>query len=386
MLLACPSMVAGSLAHDRKTELLNVRSKIATADQNLERLRAQQHKMQQQLAEIDKKYAAMATAIKDFQQQIDDNKRLISDTEQAIKRQTRLVDTQRDSLNKQMQASYIIGRQERLKLLFNHKDPALSSRLLVYYGYLNKMRLRHMALLEDNIHQLAELEGEHENELLRLQALQRDKQAEQSALVALKQKRMQLLASLNKQVVSGKWALTQLRENEQQLKSLLGGLSNEVDFSLQRSENSDKAAVIPSGNKAFNAAAGKSFASLRGSLPWPVAGRALKRFGNPKLDGRWNGVLIGAPEGRPVRAVANGKVAYSGWFKGYGMLTIINHGSGFMTIYAFNQSLYKRVGSHVRAGDIIAAVGQSGGQTETGVYFEIRKQGNPLNPNLWCKK
>lgn len=397
----------------KKAQLQTVQSKISAVDQNLDQLQAKQQQMQRQLAEIDKKYALIAEAVLAYQEQIEDNNKQIDDTQKAIKRQTLSVKKQKNSLDSQLKASYVMGRHDRLKLLLNQKDPALSSRILVYYEYLNKMRVKKIAQLDDDIKQLDRLESEFKTELASLKTLQQERQAEQDKLLSLKQERTQLLAQINRQMSSGTLALNQLKEDEQHLKALIANLPSDADAPAH-SESArpkladatdkpehEKAAVLEDDKTSDavedDAASVQNVAYLpsnalknnglqRGRLPWPVSGKLLKQYGSPKLDGRWNGVLISASEGHPVRAVANGKIVYSGWLRGYGMMTIINHGSGVMSIYAFNQSLYKRVGDRVKSGDMIATVGQSGGQATPGLYFEIRQQGNPIDPNTWCKK
>ena len=128
------------------------------------------------------------------------------------------------------------------------------------------------------------------------------------------------------------------------------------------------------------------FSTLKGNLPWPVSGKLTQKFGSPRTEGSWDGVLIDASEGMEIKAVTRGKVVYAEWLRGYGLLTIIDHGQGYMTLYAFNQSLYKRMGDSVKAGDVIASVGQSGGRSQAGLYFGIRQKGVPINPLEWCRK
>jgi septal ring factor EnvC (AmiA/AmiB activator) len=128
------------------------------------------------------------------------------------------------------------------------------------------------------------------------------------------------------------------------------------------------------------------FSTLKGSLPWPVRGRLAQKFGSPRTEGVWDGVLIDAPEGMEIKAVTQGKVVYAEWMRGYGLLIIVDHGHGYMTLYAFNQSLYKKMGDTVEAGDVIASVGQSGGRSQSGLYFGIRKKGVPIDPLEWCRR
>ncbi|MCK5122394.1 MAG: peptidoglycan DD-metalloendopeptidase family protein, partial [Methylococcales bacterium] len=130
----------------------------------------------------------------------------------------------------------------------------------------------------------------------------------------------------------------------------------------------------------------KEFAKLKVKLPWPVKGRLVKKFGAHRSGSRWDGVLIQAKEGANIKVVTRGRVVYADWLRGYGLLTIIDHGKGYMTLYAFNQSLYKSVGDWVDAGAVIATVGQSGGQSSAGLYFGVRRKGKPVDPVKWCRK
>ena len=130
----------------------------------------------------------------------------------------------------------------------------------------------------------------------------------------------------------------------------------------------------------------RPFSSLKGKLPWPVKGSFLGRFGQSKNTGdlKWNGVLIKAKLGTPVRVISHGRVAFSDWLQGFGFITIIDHGDGYMSLYGHSESLFKQTGDWVQAGEVIATVGDSGGQPISGVYFEIRSRGKPVNPSKWC--
>jgi septal ring factor EnvC (AmiA/AmiB activator) len=137
---------------------------------------------------------------------------------------------------------------------------------------------------------------------------------------------------------------------------------------------------------AFHPKVTKPFAKMKGQLPWPIKGAIIRQFGSPRFETRWDGVLISATEGTDIRAVTAGHVVFADWLRGYGLMIILDHGGGYMTLYAFNQSLYKKVGESVAAGTVIAAVGSSGGREDSGLYFGIRSKGKPVNPVIWCKK
>jgi septal ring factor EnvC (AmiA/AmiB activator) len=261
-----------------------------------------------------------------------------------------------------------MGRKERLKLILNQQDPALSSRVVVYYDYLNKDRLERIQEINAILKNLAELERDKKSKATRLGQILAEKKIEQEKLAGTKKTREILLARLNKETSSRKKQLHRLQEGEKRLKSLLVSLV-------------EATSDIP-----FQAGPTKPFHQLRGQLAWPVRGTLVKKYGSKRANRQWDGVLIGAREGTEVRAVTQGRIVYSDWLKGYGLLIIIDHGKDYMTIYAFNRGLLKGVGEWVDAGDIIAEVGNSNGRNQSGLYFGKRKKGNPVDPEKWCRK
>ncbi len=292
--------------------------------------------------------------------------------------------------------------------MLNNQDPSLSGRLLNYYDFLNKSRLQKITQLDGGIKRLQLLQSEQNQSIALLDQDLRSKQIEQSQLIEVKQSRAVLLQQLHNQLSRDNKLLIQLKSNERALKSLLTQLQQmprhqesqavvpdaksiaETDAEAAPKDEAEKqqgltedAPVIGKAQADFSMVdPGKGFGQLKGGLAWPVTGRIIKNTG----DIGHGGVLIEAPEGSAVHTVASGYVAYAGWMRGYGLLTIVNHDGGYMTVYAFNQSLHKKVGSKLSAGEAIASVGQSGGRGSAGLYFEIRKHGQLLSPEAWCKK
>jgi septal ring factor EnvC (AmiA/AmiB activator) len=173
-----------------------------------------------------------------------------------------------------------------------------------------------------------------------------------------------------------------LQESENRLKSLMASLPVTEEELAVDAEQAKEFSLDGDDSSELKS----DFSTLKGKLPWPVSGRLAQKFGSPRSEGAWDGVLIDAREGMEIKAVTRGKVVYAEWLRGYGLLTIIDHGQGYMTLYAFNQSLYKRMGDLVEAGDVIASVGQSGGRSQAGLYFGIRKKGVPIDPLEWCRR
>jgi septal ring factor EnvC (AmiA/AmiB activator) len=262
-----------------------------------------------------------------------------------------------------------MGRQERLKILLNQQDPATVSRVMVYYDYLNRVRAQKMQAIRAHMQRLAATEREIAEEEKNLAHLQEQQQAELAAMRLSQGQRQAVVARLTRELQDQGEQLDRLQNDERDLKTLISGLEQAL---------SDIPAEHPQQAK---------FAGLRGKLPWPARGRISRRFGTPKLGSLvWDGVMISAPEGREVRAVHHGRVAFADWLRGFGLLLIVEHGDGYMTLYGHNQSLFKEAGDWVEVNEPIALVGSSGGREQAGVYFGIRHQGRAVNPARWCRR
>ena len=276
------------------------------------------------------------------------------------------LDDNRAALAGQMRAAYLIGQQEPLKLLLNQKDPTLAGRMFVYYSYFGRARAGQIRLIEDDVQRLAELDSELEAEDARLAELEKQQRAQLSELEQAHEKRTLVLANLEAQTHSRAQSLERLRTQQAGLERLV----RELRAAIER--------YPVEGNDAFT--------RLRGKLAWPVSGQLLARFGDARAGGvRWDGVLVATERGAPVKAVCQGRVIYADWLPGLGLLAIVDHGDGYLSLYGHNDRLLKAVGEHVDAGDTIAAAGDSGGSPRPELYFEIRKGGRPVDPRPWFR-
>ncbi|MGR8933366.1 MAG: murein hydrolase activator EnvC family protein [Gammaproteobacteria bacterium] len=368
VLLLTP-VLSFAVGEDREQSLTAIRERIADVTRHLEDIRGQQDELEAQLAEAEKNYGASIFALKNLIRQAVDKRREVEQTQKKIAVQKQMISRQSKGLAGVIRSAYALGQKDRLKMVLNQQDPALSSRLLTYYRYMNQSRLRKLKEISVSLSALQTLEqssrqqSEHLNGLLELQEF------EQAKLQGIKNERKALLVKLEEEYADNRQQLARLQESERQLRTLLG--------SLQEVSNDFPFDPPPKG---------LPFAQLRGQLAWPVRGALLKTFGSPRDEGIWDGVLIEAGEGVEIRAVTEGRVIYADWLRGYGLLMIIDHEQGYMTLYAFNQSLYKGVGDLVAAGEVIAAAGESGGRDQSGLYFGIRKDGKAVDPLLWCRK
>ncbi len=252
----------------------------------------------------------------------------------------------------------------------NQESPAAAGRVTTYYDYFNRARSRH---IEKSLAIIAKLETVEEGirqQREKLQSLHRQESANKQKLEKDFRQRKQVLTNLKQEIHSKDKRLAQLVEDEHQLQQLLRSLDRELNDILMGEDN------------------GLSFARQRGKLVWPVRGEVERLFGKSRHAGklRWNGVLIDSRAGDTVYAVARGRVAYADWLRGYGLLMIIDHGDGYMSLYGHNQGLIKEVGDWVEANEAIAVVGNSGGQDQAALYFEIRHNGKPTNPAYWCRR
>jgi murein hydrolase activator len=272
----------------------------------------------------------------------------------------------RAELAGQIRAAYLIGRQEPLKLLLNQEDPARAGRMFAYYGYFGRARAGQIKAIEDDVQRIAELGAELDAEDAQLAALEQQQRAELAALEHARVQRSQVLAGLEAESRTRAQNLERLRSQQAGLEQLL----RELRAAMAR----------------YPFDTNEAFARLRGKLAWPVSGHLVARFGDARAGGvRWDGVLVATERGAPVKAVCEGRVIYADWLPGLGLLTIVDHGDGYLSLYGHNERLYKAAGERVAAGDTIAAAGDSGGSGRPELYFEIRKAGKPVDPRPWFK-
>ena len=322
-----------------------------------------------QLRDSEQTIGRLARRLRVLDGRLRDRQRRLEELRAQRAAQTETLTQQRAVLARQVRAAYAMGRQEKIKILLNQQDPATVGRMMVYYDYLSRARVQKIESLRAQLQRLMAIEQKirvEEQELVRL----RDEQASQLfAMQTSQDQRREVMAKLTAELQEQGRQLASLQSDERELNALIKGLEQALaDIPVEHPQQIQ-------------------FAGLRGRLPWPASGRIVSRFGTPRLGGLlWDGVMISAPEGREVRAVHHGRVAFADWLRGFGLLMIVDHGDGYMTLYGHNQSLFKEVGDWVGADEAIALVGNSGGRERSGVYFGIRFKGRPVNPTKWCRR
>jgi septal ring factor EnvC (AmiA/AmiB activator) len=361
---------------DRTTQRLGeVKQEIERVQAAREAARGRLGQMEGELRETEADIGRLRLRLERLDDDIAAQQRRLRELETARAGHHESLAAQREALAAQARAAYIAGDGERLRLLLNQGDPAAVSRLLAYHDYFQRVRLTRIDRVSASLEALAVTEAGIRDTARTLENDRETRREELSTLETRREERRQLVAAIETELRAADQTLSSLQEDENRLQTLLESLRR----ALIETPSS------PPRQAAKNA--GKPFASLKGRLPWPAEGPVAQRFGSPRegsIGLVWRGVLIGAAEGREVRNVHAGRVVFAGWMRGYGLLTIVDHGNGYMTLYGHNQSLHRNVGDWVDGGAVIARVGDSGGRAQAGLYFEIRHQGKPLNPAQWC--
>lgn len=371
LLLAATALAQGpndEMTKVKEQELEEVRAKISQLKRSMDRRAADRDKITGSLQTAEVQISEMRINLADLERQRDFSvrKKARLDAELAD-REARLVE-ESDALAAQVRAAYTNGGRERIKLLLNQQDPAELGRMFAYYKYMSDYRGDNIQAVAEHITVLAKLRVEAADEANRISRLARARATELGELNKKQQERQQLLVSLNTQIKSEGSAIKRLVAEEQDLARLIAELTSILsDYPITSAE---------------------PFSTLKGRLTWPVAGQLLHDFGQPRAGNtiKWNGVVLGAPRGREVRVVYHGRVVFADWLAGMGLLVIVDHGEGYMTLYGYNETILKSTGDWVAPGDPIATVGDSGGQSRAGLYFEIRKGTTPVSPRRWVSK
>ncbi len=372
-LLSGPAPANNHTEADNAAKLERLRVEIRQLRDELDSHQSRKRDLRQQLRATEQHIGKIAALLKGLKRQLKRQQRELAALRKRQQKLSQNLQGQRVTLAQQIRAAYAIGQQEYLKILLNQQDPAAVTRTLTYYDYFHRARLARIQDIDAKLTDLRTVENRIEQETEKLHENRREHTQEKARKEQSRSKRQQLLAKLDQQISTKGQRLTQMLENERRLQQLLDQLA--------------ESPATPPAEAATEQGERRAFATLRGQLDWPTRGRLSNRFGSRRNEGKlkWQGVTITAPEGADVRAISHGRIAYSNWLRGFGLLIIIDHGDGYMSLYGSNQSLFKEVGDWVEAGDVIASVGNSGGRKDSALYFEIRDRSKPANPLKWCR-
>ncbi len=373
VLPGAPQAADSSASRDSRAtqaELEALRHKIQGLRGGLSTARGRHSELAAELQTAEQAIGRLSSRLRELDRELKAQRRELRALRREEKKLTKMLDRQRGALARQVRASYAMGRQEYLKLLLNQQDAATLGRTLAYYDYLNRARVARIETITRHVQRMERVRREIGREQKRREALRGEVADQKTRLEQTRRQRQAVLQRLDAEIRTKEQRLTAYLEDARQLGQLLRGLREAL-------------ADIPArpGDR-------QPFGALRGRLPLPSEGKLLARYGTPRKAGnlRWNGVLIGASEGTEVRAVSHGRVAFAEWLRGFGLMVILDHGDGYMTLYGYNQSLYVETGDWVEPGEVLATVGRSGGRRSPGLYFEIRHHGKPTNPLRWCRR
>jgi len=353
----------------RESELAGLRQRIDAITLEERATRDERDTLLQDLERTEERIGELARQLRTHAQRAEaQRQRLVALEGQRTRAADRLA-TERAVLARQLRGAYLHGRDGRLQLWLKQQDPAEAGRAATYFDFFYRARAAQVAAVRDAAAALDANAAALEAEAAALAAVQAQAATEQNELEALRDARRAAAAALATRLKAHGQTLDGLRRDEAQLQRLLESLREAL-------------VSIPA-----DPPDSPPFTARRGQLPWPAAGELAARFGEPRTSGpAWDGVFIAAPAGTEVHAIHRGRVAFAEWLRGFGLLLILDHGDGYMSLYGQNESLLKELGEWVEAGEAVGVVGSSGGRDDTGVYFAIRQRGRALDPSGWCRK
>lgn len=370
------ALLAGLAAADERyqqsaEELAKVRGRIDAVSRSIERDKVEQDQLRGAVEAAERKVDEAGTEARRIAAQVDLQEAKVRQAQAEEAAAKRRLAEQKEALASQLRASYIMGRGGKAELLLSQEDPDRVDRMLAYYDSLNRARASSIAAINAEIKRVAELELQYQAQLDALHKLQASHKQALAALEATRQERTEAMSKVSQRIAGEAQELKGLQASEKQLKDLLEQLRQALA----------DVPVEPEGSH-------KSFPEMRGHMDWPLRGELLARYGDAKAGGRlqWKGWWIAAPEGAAVKASARGRVAYVGWLTSYGLIVVLQHEKGFFTLYGHNSAVTRSAGEWVGPGDVIARAGNTGGYEQTGLYFEVRKGTDPMDPKDWLGK
>lgn len=398
------------------------------SQEDLAQLRERLKQLQQEYRDTRESQADATDALRESEKAISDTRQKIRNLEleqesaQGTLKQTRdqatsleaRIRTQQQKLSSLLINVYKHGQGDSLKLLLNGENPNQTGRNFHYMGQVSRAQMALIGSLRADLGKLHELQETTQAKNQELERIKASQLSEQEKLQKEKQSRQQVLNKISLQLQTQRREIATLKRNELRLtqlferltalavkreaerrareKAVAAAAASRKHAGIPRAGPTDQAPVgvntaVPEAGEGFSGAFSGAFSRLKGLLRLPVKGELMNRFGAPREDGgpNWKGVFIRAVAGADVRAVAPGQVVFADWMRGFGNLIILDHGQGYMSLYSNNESLYKQNGDVVKIGDVIATTGNSGGQAESGVYFELRHNSRPINPMEWVK-
>lgn len=382
-LLLCLCLVTGinSAYALQQDELDNLRKHISALQKELEKTSESQSEAADELRESERAISHGKRKLAELSLQHRAADHTLGALRQQAQQLERDMQSQQAMLGKLLYQQYLGGKQEYFKLLLNNHDPDQAAREMRYYEYIARGRSIWLNTLRINLAQLNEIVQQTQHKSGEIAALQEEENVQQKILEKDKLARQHVISQFAQQLKQQRHEIGRLQRDENRLSQLVAKLSK----ILKRQKGKG---IFSNDKLPDNRFDGKPFEQLKGKLTLPVMGEVVNKFGSARPDSTvlWRGLLLRAASGQPVKSVAAGRVVFADWLRGFGNLLIIDHGKGYMSLYGNNETLYKQVGDILRGGDTVAAVGNSGGNENSGVYFELRHRGVPLDPINWIAR
>ncbi len=396
--LSAGVLLCASSAHaDDRSQLQSIQADIAAKERAVRQQQQQRSSLLAQLKAQDQAIAAAARQLRETQATLTQLNKQIDEMNASIAKLEAQRATQERNLAAQLDAAFRQGEHTGIQLILSGEESQRGQRLQAYFGYLNQARQETIAELKQTREQVTAQKAELEEKQSQQQTLLYEQKAQQAKLEQARSERQKTIAGLESSIQQGQQQLSELRANESRLRN---SIARAAAAAKARAEREAREADAVRNRQKEATSKGKTYkpteserslmsrtgglGAPRGQAFWPVRGTTLHRYGE-QLQGelRWKGMVISASEGTEVKAIADGRVILADWLQGYGLVVVVEHGKGDMSLYGYNQSALVSVGTQVRAGQPIALVGNSGGQGRPSLYFEIRRQGQAVNPLPW---
>jgi septal ring factor EnvC (AmiA/AmiB activator) len=389
LLVLLPGIASPATDSSKQHELDALRSRIATLRNEVEQASADRSEAADGLRTSEQKISDVNRALRDLQEKAEKLRQSLSNLGRESAATLARLHDQEQQLAVLLRQRYSQDGDDATRLLLSGQNPGSIQRDLEYYAYIGRARAQLINEHKATLEQLAALEADTRNRKSDLDQVRKNQLTQRQVLDQEKQSHQSTYNKLSEQILTQRKQIDTLVRDQNRLTRLIERLQRLAEEA--RTRKTVKPSEPRQGKRVNDIAdaslAGLNFPALKGKLALPVAGELLAQFGQARAGGgpNWKGLFIKAKAGQPVHAVASGKVVFADWLRGFGNLLIVDHGSGYLSLYSNNESLYKQAGDRVKAGDVIAAVGNTGGQEESGLYFELRRQGQPFDPMSWVR-
>lgn len=378
---------AGTAANQAQDELHELRGRISAMQKKLAAAEETKSEASDALRESEQAISEANRELRDLTRQARDSGAKLASLRKTSQDTKTRMQSQQEMLGRMLRRQYLQGEPDALRLVLARENPNDMARQLHYLAYIARARARLVDGLRRNLAELDRLTREIAEEAEAIARIAKEQATQKKRLENEKRARAQILTKVSRDIRAQQQQIRVMQNNENRLTRLIDQLTRLVQQQPQRPQKPGQGSKPRTRNDTVPADTGGAFAAMRGTLALPVRGELGGRFGSPRTDGgiTWKGVFIAARSGDDVKAVAGGRVVYADWLRGFGNLLIVDHGDSYMTLYANAEALLKQVGDSIRGGDTIATVGNSGGNVESGLYFEMRHAGKPFDPLTWVK-